>query len=155
MGILLTNEQPESAVDTDRLSHHAEIILRELNISAMELSILLVGDSWIQELNYQYRHQDSATDVLSFPQNEGDNSYGDPDILGDVVISVETAKRQASEHHLSLEQELALLLIHGVLHLLGHDHEVSEAEAVKMKQITWDIFETLFPGKKAASSCDY
>ena len=155
MGILLTNEQPESAVDSDRLSHHAEMILHALDSSAMELSILLVDDSAIQELNRQYRHKDSATDVLSFPQNEGDNSYGHPDILGDVVISMETAARQALEHGLSLEQELGLLLIHGVLHLLGHDHERSEGEAVKMKQMTWKIFETLFPGKKAASSCDY
>ena len=76
-------------------------------------------------------------------------------LLGDVVVSVETAKRQAAEHQLSLEEELVLLLIHGLLHLLGYDHEISPAEAERMQKQTWKLFDIIFPGKKPSESCDF
>lgn len=91
-----------------------------------ELSIAIVDDAGIQELNSKYRGIDSPTDVLSFPQE-------DDRILGDVVISLETAERQASEEGRPLKEELCILLIHGVLHLLGYDHE-EEEEAEEMEE---------------------
>lgn len=96
-----------------------------------EASILLTDDESIRILNRDYRRIDSATDVLSFSQTEGDEGpAGEPDdgLLGDVVISVETARRQAREQGRSLDEELDTLLAHGLLHLLGYDHEKPEDE---------------------------
>jgi len=82
------------------------------------LSITLVGDAAIRKLNREYRSKDRATDVLSFPLDDVAQQH----LLGDVVISVATAKRQAAEYDAPLQRELERLLIHGILHLLGHDH---------------------------------
>ncbi len=81
----------------------------------LELSILLTDDATIRPLNAQWRQVDAATDVLSFPLEEGP-------VLGDVVISVQTAARRRDEQRWLLQDELVFLLIHGLLHLLGHDH---------------------------------
>lgn len=87
-----------------------------------EVGCLLVTDHRIRALNRRYRGEDFPTDVLAFPQGEGGGPPGHPGLLGDVVISVETAARQAARAGNSLEREAALLLIHGILHLLGHEH---------------------------------
>ena len=92
-----------------------------------ELSILLTGDDEIHHLNQTYRQRDRPTDVLSFSQREGEFP-GPEAILGDVVISIETADRQAAERGHSLRAEILELLAHGLLHLLGFDHELSDAE---------------------------
>jgi probable rRNA maturation factor len=92
-----------------------------------ELSILLTGDEEIHRLNQSYRQRDRPTDVLSFSQREGD--FPAPAaVLGDVVISIDTANRQALERGHPLEAEILELLAHGLLHLLGYDHEISAAE---------------------------
>ena len=85
-------------------------------------------DPEIHVLNRQYRKKDKPTDVLSFPLAD----KVQPFLLGDVVISIETAARQAQRRHHSLREELQILLIHGILHLLGYDHEVSRSEAIRM-----------------------
>lgn len=96
-----------------------------------EISVVLVDDARIQELNRVWRHLDCPTDVLSWPQ-EHDPLPGSLDILGDVVISEETAGRQAAARNWTLEEEIALLLVHGVLHLLGYEDE-TEAGAQEMR----------------------
>lgn len=95
-----------------------------------ELSILLTTDAGIRELNRSFRGIDRATDVLSFPG--GEPHPGQPPFLGDLAISLDTARRRAREDGRSLAAELARYLAHGLLHLLGYDHEASEAEARKM-----------------------
>ncbi len=85
-------------------------------------------DQTIHELNSQYRNKDKPTDVLSFPL--ADDVY--PWLLGDVVISIDTAQRQARRRRHSLREEVLTLLIHGILHLLGYDHEISRSEAIRM-----------------------
>ena len=135
------------------MKNHAETFLRALGRLDDELSILLVDDANIQNLNRQHRNIDTATDVLSFPQIEDGEFISH--MLGDVVISVETARRQADEHHFSLEQELVLLLIHGLLHLLGYDHERSRKDEKLMKEKTWELFGLIFPGKAPSSACGY
>jgi len=88
------------------------------------LSVLWTGDAEIHELNRDYRSKDQPTDVLSFPFWEGETLFeGAPIPLGDLVLSLETAARQASELHHSLEREIAFLAVHGTLHLLGFDHD--------------------------------
>lgn len=91
---------------------------------SVEASILLTDDEEIRVLNREYRKIDRPTDVLSFSQVEEDSfpSEEEERLLGDVVISVETAERQAGEHNHSLEEEIDILLVHGLLHLLGYDH---------------------------------
>ncbi|HXG18755.1 MAG TPA: rRNA maturation RNase YbeY [Methylomirabilota bacterium] len=103
-------------------------ILRSLNQPRAELSLALVTDQEMHQLNYHYRGKDKPTDVLSFPL--ADELH--PFLLGDVIISIDTASRQAQRRRHSLREELQVLLIHGVLHLLGYDHEVSRSEAIRM-----------------------
>lgn len=93
------------------------------------LSIALIDDIAIQELNRVFRHKDKATDVLSFSMQDGEKIGNDP-LLGDIAISLETASRQAKKRRRSLEQEIKTLLIHGFCHLLGYDHETDDEHRV-------------------------
>jgi probable rRNA maturation factor len=95
-------------------------MLIELELPEAELSVLLTDDRGIQELNRQHRDKDKPTDVLAFPMAEGPPDPGG--ILGDVVISLDTADRQARSRRRSLIEEVRFLLAHGVLHLVGYDH---------------------------------
>jgi probable rRNA maturation factor len=102
---------------------------------ATELSVVLADDATVRTLNRDYRATDAATDVLSFAQLEGDafaRPDGAADHLGDVIISVETARRQADEYGQTLDDEVSHLLVHGILHLLGYDHELPQ-DAVLMR----------------------
>ena len=115
-----------------------------MEYSEHELSLLLTTDEEIESLNSQYRNKQKPTDVLSFSQLEGEGGASDSKLLGDVVISVETAIKQAKELGYTLKEELTRLLIHGTLHLLGYDHEnVPEAEAKKMQELEDKLFEKL------------
>ncbi len=106
-------------------------LLSDLGCEHAELSILLTNDGEIRTLNEAFRKKPKATDVLSFPMAGGDRVSSS--LLGDVVISVERAMVQAKERGISVEEELLRLLIHGILHLVGYDHEnVSTLEAQKM-----------------------
>lgn len=108
--------------------------LRRLAVSALgrlghclvEVGVLVCDDAEIRVLNRSYRHKDSATDVLSFPG--GDAQPDGPVYLGDIAISLETASRQAGAHGLSLQRELEVLLLHGLIHLAGYDHEADHGE---------------------------
>lgn len=89
----------------------------------VEVSVTFVTNEQIHELNRQYRHKDSPTDVLSFPQDDDFPEIpGEFRLLGDIIISLERANEQALEYGHSLEREVAYLAVHGMLHLLGHDH---------------------------------
>lgn len=101
----------------------ARTFMQRLELTNCELSLSLVGDRAIRRLNRTWRKKDKATDVLSFPAGELPKGTPGPKQLGDVVISLDTAKRQAKEYARTLEQEVARYLAHGLLHLLGHDHE--------------------------------
>ncbi|RYZ99308.1 MAG: rRNA maturation RNase YbeY [Proteobacteria bacterium] len=134
-----------------RARHHIRSLSRcrvpaAAALSAADLSILLTGDAGIRTLNRRWRAKDKATDVLSFPLLDLD-SLGElgrrakknpeqiyPWELGDIVISVDTAKRQAKAHGLTLRQELDLLLVHGILHLLGFDHELGVDHDATMRR---------------------
>ena len=153
MPVFINDEQREDSIDCVLLESQGESILLFLGYETQELSVLLADDRKIRTLNKQYRGQDRATDVLSFSQNEGEENKPNSHLMGDVVISTVTAKRQAAEHGLTLEEEIVLLLIHGILHLLGFDHERSNEEACHMKQKTRELFDWIFPNKKPEESC--
>ena len=116
------------------LTRAAQAVLEHQKISPqVQLTIVLSDDSQIQQLNRQYREVDAATDVLSFPADYIDPESGQT-YLGDVIISLERAQTQAETSRQTLEDELRLLVVHGVLHLLHYDH----AE-LKEKEEMWEI----------------
>jgi probable rRNA maturation factor len=98
-----------------------------------EVSVLLIGDEAMRTLNRRYRGKDRTTDVLSFPLREGNFSDVQHHLLGDIVISVPAAARQARAAGETLLEEIDRLLVHGFLHLLGYDHERGGAEARRME----------------------
>jgi probable rRNA maturation factor len=155
MEILLQNNQSQHPVDSESFQSQIGQLLEKLGETQCELSLLLTDDAEIRRLNKTYRNLDHATDVLSFPQDEDAVNESGDTLLGDVVISVETAARQAEEHHLSFNEELILLAIHGILHLLGYDHERSPQDARIMKDKTQVIFENLFPGRRPSGTSDF
>ena len=110
------------------LAWRAEAMLAELGLADAELSILLCDDPTIQELNRQYRRKDKPTDVLAFPMQEGSEPSPNPSLLGDVVISLPTATRQAREGDRPIIAEVTFLLAHGLLHLIGFDHATKREE---------------------------
>jgi probable rRNA maturation factor len=116
--------------DRARLERSAWAILAAVGEPSAELSILFVGDQRMRSLNRRYRGKDRTTDVLAFALREAPHSFSG--MLGDVVIAVPMAVRQAKEGQRSLDEELTVLLIHGMLHLCGYDHERSEKEARRM-----------------------
>lgn len=105
-----------------------------------EISILFTTDKKIHKLNKAYRNKDKPTDVLSFSQIEGIKNFFSFS-LGDLVISLDTAKKQAKEYKNTFNQEILRLLIHGMLHLIGYDHEnVTANEAAKMRRLEKKLF---------------
>ena len=122
MGISLQNRQRKVRVETAWLRGVGTRALSFLNRKTGECSVTVVSDPTIATLNRTYRRVPGPTDVLAFPMAKGRFRRLSPDLLGDVVISAETAARQAREEQGGLRGELALLLIHGILHLVGYDH---------------------------------
>ncbi len=124
-----------SGIDGHAIKRTAKKLLAAVDQRESALSISFVDDQEIRELNRAHRGKDKPTDVLSFPLwEEGDAHLGEH-LLGDVVISVDTARRQAADYDASLEAEINRLLIHGVLHVMGHDHEeTAEREEMRAEE---------------------
>lgn len=152
MDIFIDNLQNNWILDLSALRQVARRILESQKYpDRCELSIALVDDQEIQRLNREYRGIDRSTDVLSFAQQEHidpqlvqphSDDAAFPLVLGDVILSVETTQRQASEQGKSFEAELYFLLIHGILHLLGYDHQTDD-DARVMKQVEQDVLREL------------
>ena len=136
MPVVLQNRQRVVAIDRAWLRRTAEAVLSAARADGAELSLVLVSDRRMRALNRRYRKKDRPTDVLAFPlhENWGQATFRSlsPFLLGDVVISVPTARRQATERGHGLRDELRRLLVHGVLHLLGYDHERGPRDAALM-----------------------
>lgn len=116
-----------------------------------EISLLLVNDKKMMELNRQYRGIDKTTDVLSFPQITKFKNFKHLTALGDIVINIHLAKRHAKEHGMTFYEELNWLLIHGILHLFGYDHEKNKYQAKKMRMLEIKLLEAINP--KSAIGC--
>ena len=124
-----------------KLKKVAQRVLEIVEQDQAELCIALVGNAEIRKLNAQFRKKDYPTDVLSFPA--GDELPTGVQLLGDVIISVEKAKEQAKEKRRTLDEELVTLLIHGIVHLLGYDHERSPKDARIMDRLEKKIYRAL------------
>lgn len=127
----------ESPLDNKILLKLAEAVSEKLVVKKLSnIGISFVDSAEIKKLNKKYSGDDYATDVLSFHYEDN------PDVLGDIAICTELASKQASEHGISLESELVLLLLHGSLHLLGYDHQ-DEQGVASMDKLQSDIMEAL------------
>ena len=141
MAVSLQNTHP-TQISTNSLLQAAHRLLQQEGFPDSEVSVVLTDDDTVHELNLRYRGFDKPTDVLSFAQQdhiEGAPPLPDVDelplLLGDVIISVDTAARQAPVHEVTLEQELELLTVHGILHLLGYEDDTEDgAELMRERE---------------------
>jgi probable rRNA maturation factor len=120
---LLVEDGPHPGISRARVLAWARSMLAALQLEDAEWSIVLTGDDQIQKLNRMYRRKNRPTDVLAFSQREGQLAEQAGRLLGDVIVSVPTARRQASAARRDLASEVLMLLAHGLLHLLGWDHD--------------------------------
>ena len=146
MGIYLRVRLKRFATEQAPLMRIAESVLEAVGESKSELSLELVGDGRKRRLNRLYRRKDRTPDVLAFPMREAAGPY--LPLLGDVVISIPTAVRQAREAGRSLNDEVAWLLVHGVLHLCGYDHEKSPSEAARMRRRERAVLKAVGPAPR-------
>lgn len=135
-------DRPLPGFDRHLFEARAGTLLQELGHAASELSVSLVSDEEMAAMNGRYRGVDRPTDVLSFSLLEGDHAEFHGDLLGEVVIDVEFAARQAASLAHSLDSEMTRLLIHGTLHLLGYDHQ-EEDDARTMEALEETLWEAL------------
>ena len=151
MSLLIENRQNSIDIEEEFFEKVLQAALEVLDLNVgLEISLVLTDNKEIQELNREYRNMDKATDVLSFPLLDLDPYDRDawlsdlqanvtPEngeaVLGDIVISMEMARGQAEEYNHSIERETAFLFIHGLLHLLGYDHERSQADEQLMNEL--------------------
>lgn len=129
--IEVVNRQRKVRIDPDRWLSFSEKALSAIRKKSGHATIAFVSDRQIKELNRKFRDIDKATDVLSFPA--GDETSGETANLGDIAISLERAAIQAKENQLTLDEEIAQLILHGLLHLCGYDHETDKGEMNRLE----------------------
>lgn len=141
MSVEIIRRDEGKKLSSRKLKKVAQKVLEIVERNQVELCLVLVGNREIRELNAKFRKKDYPTDVLSFPA--GDELPAGVELLGDVVISVEKAKEQAKERRRTLNEEMVTLLIHGIVHLLGYDHERSPKDARIMDRLEKKIYRAL------------
>jgi len=147
LAVLVSNTQRKVRLSAGSLKMAAGSVLEYMGCPNAELSVLITGDRKMRALNRQYRGMDKTTDVLSFPALEGKavlkavsgGEGGPPMVLGDIVISASRALKQSGEIGQTLDDEMVFLLVHGILHLLGYDHEGSPSEKSVMEKTQKEI----------------
>jgi probable rRNA maturation factor len=140
MRISIQNRQKRILLNLKKVRSATQRILTELGLLDAELSVLLVDDARIRDLNRRYLNRDKPTNVLAFPMREGEFSTLHPNLLGDLVISVETAKRQSDRLGLDEMEMVILLMVHGVLHLIGYKHEGTKKGGREMSLKQKELF---------------
>lgn len=149
MKIRIENSQNKFKIERNKIRSTVSRIFKILNFADREISISFTDDAGIKKLNKQYLGRNKATNVLSFSLREGEFGYINPLIMGDIVISLDTAQKDARKSRLTFEQEVDFLLIHGILHLSGYNHENTSAEeAAKMEKKEKEIFNQIYCRKK-------
>ncbi|MCK9485449.1 MAG: rRNA maturation RNase YbeY [Dehalococcoidia bacterium] len=143
----------EERADGAALTAMLERVLTEDGVpDGASLSVVLGDDVMLRELNRRHRDTDAPTDVLSFPASEGEDAplaEDEAGYLGDIVVSVESVERQAEEAGLAADEELAHVVLHGLLHLLGYDHEEADDEAVMKAREEAVLGPTIHAGREA------
>lgn len=142
MKIQIENQQKRIKIDKRKIRAKVTKLLKLMDCANMEISITFVDDASIQSINKQYLSKNQPTNVISFSLREGEFGDINPEMLGDVVISVDTAARDADIGNLSFDEEILFLIIHGLLHLLGYNHvNTSKANSLRMKQKEKELFQ--------------
>lgn len=149
MNLLIVNES-KASIPRKFLSTWGELLSKELikrktvskKFNDIELTLVFLDLKPAKKINKEFRNKDYATDVLSFESMT-------PDSLGELILCPEVLKKQSKEHGLTFQMELGYMVLHGVLHLLGYDHEIGEAEAREMFELQDDLFEVLLKKIKA------
>jgi probable rRNA maturation factor len=131
--IEVVSRQRQRKMDCERWQAFSERALKAIGKDTGDVTIAFVSDRQIKQLNKRFRGFDKATDVLSFPAETDEFDEGGQRNLGDVAISVQRADSQAKENRLSYEQEIAQLILHGLLHLCGYDHETDDGEMNRLE----------------------
>ena len=131
--IEVINRQRKLPIARERWEKFTERALKLAPANGSGVTVAFVSDRVMRELNWRWRGKEGTTDVLSFPAAQDEFEKLEGLSLGDVVISVEQAARQAAEHNLSFEMEVAQLILHGVLHLCGYDHETDSGEMNRLE----------------------
>lgn len=145
MKLQIRNNQNKIKIDKRKIRGTVLKILKILDCADKEISLSFVDDENIKQLNKQYMGRDKATNVISFSLREGEYGNINPQILGDIIISIETAQRDAIKENLTVTQGLEFLIIHGILHLLGYNHEnTTKKETIKMRQKEKDLFTAIY-----------
>ncbi|MDO9559657.1 MAG: rRNA maturation RNase YbeY [Syntrophales bacterium] len=141
MNIHIENRQKAVKLDLRRIRRVVHKLKKILNCPDQEISLLFVDNEQIRQINRQYLNRDHPTNVISFPLREGDYGHINPQILGDIVISAERAFQDAAAGDLSVNDEIDFLLIHGLLHLLGYNHESgNNKESLQMRDKENEVF---------------
>lgn len=143
MAVLITNQQNQHPIESSGVQRKAQAILNALACPEAELSVLIVDDARMAELNREYRNRPGPTNVIAFAMQEGAFADITPELLGDVVISTEYVDREAREMGLSFTRRFDEMLIHGILHLVGYDHERGPAEAERMETRTDELLTAI------------
>ena len=149
MNLLIVNES-KATIPRKFLTTWGELLSKELikrkevakEFKNIELTLVFLDPRPAKKINQEFRNKDYATDVLSFESMT-------PDSLGELVLCPEVLKKQSKEHGLTFQMELGYMVLHGVLHLLGYDHELGEKEAQEMFELQDDLFEVLLKKIKA------
>ncbi len=129
----VVNRQRKLKLDRLRWEKFAATALRVLPSKAAGVTVAFVSDRAMRELNRRWRGQTGTTDVLSFPADQDEFEKSEGSTLGDVVISVDQAARQAAENGLAFDEEIAQLILHGLLHLCGYDHSTDNGEMNRLE----------------------
>ena len=141
--VSVLNRQARVAVDRRKIGTAARRILKLLGYEGCELTVVLVDDEEITRLNRQYFRRNRPTNVISFPMIEGTPPSFPVQVLGDVIISADTARRDAKIVGKRAGEEILFLLVHGILHLAGYDHEGARRERLKMEEKERELFAGL------------
>ena len=145
MAVLITDDHELLKMPLERLRQTAQALLNELGSPEGELSILITDDGNIAAINRDYFNRPWPTNVISFSMMEGEFADVNPEakMLGDIVISMETAEREAVEADMPVEENIVRLQVHGLLHIFGYDHEAPDADAERMARKSEQLMETL------------
>ncbi len=143
MEVLIDNRQSRHKISPKKIQQTVRVILSALDFPDGEISILIVDDPQIETLNQKYLNRQGPTNVIAFAMREGEFSHLTPHLLGDVVISMDTTAKEAQDAGLSMERRFNELLVHGILHLFGYDHEDSEKEARRMEEKSRELLELI------------
>lgn len=148
MQISILNKQRKYPIKKEKLLQWTRRVLLFQKMDKAEMGLVFVNNRQIRIYNRDYREKDQATDVLAFPMLEGVGADLHPMFMGDVMISLEMVEKEACFYRRKMEDQLLILLIHGILHLLGYDHERSDGEAVKMQRRERFLFKRLKDSSK-------